>query len=38
MKAILSFLTLAIAALSIASCASKPAAPAPVDAGLRSSK
>ena len=39
MKSILSALTLAVAALSLASCASKPAAPAPVvDTGMQATK
>lgn len=38
MKSILSALTLAIVALSISSCASKPAAPAPVDTGIHATK
>ena len=38
MKAVVSALVLAIAALTMASCASKPAPSAPVDMGLKSSK
>ena len=39
MKTILAALTVAVAAISLSSCASKPAtAPAPVDMGMHSGK